>query len=103
MVVTVKEAKMRIEELKEEYEEFLKFQNWCMCMDLTKPSESTYADSPEKNKRREMLENIRKELGITSDIRTLCTFGCTLCKSEIERISNIIEIRKAKEIFYETN
>lgn len=94
MVVTVKEAEMRIEELKEEYEEFLKFQNWCMCMDLTKPNESTYVDSPEKDKRRAMLEDIRKELGITSDIRTLCTFGCTLCKSEIERIENIIENQK---------
>ena len=94
MIVTVKEAKMRLEELKEEYDEFLKLQNYCMCMDLTKPGESTYADSPKKDKRREMLESIRKEVGITSDLRTMFSFGCTLCKSEIERISNIIENQK---------
>lgn len=94
MIVTIKEAKMRLEELKEEYDEFLKLQNYCMCMDLTKPGESTYADSPEKDKRREMLENIRKTVGITSDLRTVFSFGCTLCKSEIERISNIIENQK---------
>lgn len=94
MVVTVREAKMRLEELKEEYDEFLKLQNYCMCMDLTKPGESTYADSPEKDKRKEMLEGIRKQVGITSDLRTMFTFGCNLCKSEIERISNIIENQK---------
>ena len=94
MVVKIKEARMRIEELEEEYDEFLKLQNYCMCMDLTKPGESTYADSPEKDKRREMLENIRKTVGITSDLRTMFSFGCTLCKSEIERISNIIENQK---------
>ncbi len=94
MVVTVKEAKMRLEELGKEYDEFLRLQNYCMCMDLTKPDESTYSDSPEKDKRREMLENIRKTVGITSDLRTMFSFGCTLCKSEIERISNIIENQK---------
>ena len=94
MVVTVKEARMRIEELEKKYDEFLKLQNYCMCMDLTKHGESTYADSPEKDKRREMLENIRKTVGITSDLRTVFSFGCTLCKSEIERINNIIENQK---------
>ena len=94
MIVTVKEARMRIEELEKEYDEFLKLQNYCMCMDLTAPGQSTYADSPEKNNRREMLENIRKTVGITSDLRTMFSFGCTLCKSEIERISNIIENQK---------
>lgn len=94
MIVSVREAKMRIEELEKEYEEFLKLQNYAMCMDLTPSGESTYADSPEKIKRREMLENIRKTVGITSDLRTMFSFGCTLCKSEIERIQNIIENQK---------
>ena len=94
MIVTVKEARMRIEELEKEYEEFLKLQNYCMCMDLTKPGESTCADSPEKDKRREMLEAIRKQVNITSDLRTMFTFGCNLCKAEIERINNIIENQK---------
>ena len=94
MVVTVKEARMRIEELEKEYEEFLKLQNYCMCMYLTKPGESTYADSPEKDKRREMLENIRKTVGITSDLRTMFTFGCSLCKLEIERLNNLIDNQK---------
>lgn len=94
MVVTVKEAKMRIEELEQEYDEFLKLQNYCMCMDLTKPGESTYDDSPEKDTRRIMLEKIRKTVGITSDLRTMFSFGCTLCKSEIERITKIIENQK---------
>ena len=94
MIVTVKEAKMRLEELKEEYDEFLKLQNYCMCMDLTKPGESTYADSPEKGKRREMLGNIRKEVGITSDLRTMFSFGCILCREEIERLNNLIDNQK---------
>lgn len=94
MVVTVQEAKMRITELEEEYDEFLKLQNYCMCMDLTAPGESIYADSPEKDKRREILKNIRKEVGITSDLRTMFTTGCNLCKAEIERINNIIENQK---------
>jgi hypothetical protein len=94
MVVTVKEARMRIEELEKEYEEFLKLQNYAMCMDLTKPGESTYADSLEKDKRREMLEGIRKEVNITSDLRTMFSFGCILCRSEIERINDIIENQK---------
>lgn len=94
MVVTVKEARMRIEELEKEYDEFLKLQNYAMCMDLTPSGESTYADSSLKIKRREMFENIRKEVGITSDLRTVFSFGCTLCKSEIERINNIIENQK---------
>ena len=94
MVVTVKEARMRIEELEEEYNEFLKLQNYCMCMDLTEIGESTYADSPEKNKRREMLEGIRKEVGITSDLRTMFSFGCILCRAEIERLNNVIDNQK---------
>lgn len=94
MVVTVKEARMRIEELEKEYEEFLKLQNYAMCMDLTPAGESTYADSPEKKKRREMLENIRKEVNITSDLRTMFSFGCTLCKNEIERLNNVIDNQK---------
>ena len=51
MVVTVKEARMRIEELEKEYDEFLKLQNYCMCLDLTKLGDSPYSDSPEKDKR----------------------------------------------------
>ncbi len=94
MVVTVKEARMRIEELEKEYEEFLKLQNYAMCMDLTPSGQSTYADSPEKKKRREMLEGIRKEVNITSDLRTMFSFGCTLCKNEIERLNNIIDNQK---------
>lgn len=94
MVVTVKEARMRIEELQKEYDEFLKLQNYCMCMDLTKPGESTYADSPAKDKRREMLENLRKEIGITIDLRTVFTNACLLCKLEIERLNNVIENQK---------
>ena len=94
MIVTVKEAKMRIEELEKEYEEFLKLQNYAMCMDLTPSGESTYADSPEKIKRREMLENIRKTVGITSDLRTMFSFGCILCRAEIERLNNVIDNQK---------
>lgn len=94
MVVTVKEARMRIEELEKEYEEFLKLQNYAMCMDLTPSDQSTYADSPEKKKRREMLEGIRKEVNITSDLRTMFSFGCTLCKNEIERLNNVIDNQK---------
>lgn len=94
MVVTVKEARMRIEELEKEYEEFLKLQNYAMCMDLTPAGESTYADSPEKTKRRKMLEDIRKEVNITSDLRNMFSFGCTLCKNEIERLNNVIDNQK---------
>ena len=94
MVVTVKEARMRIEELEKEYEEFLKLQNYAMCMDLTPSGKSTYADSPEKDNRRKMLEDIRKEVNITSDLRTMFTFGCTLCKNEIERLNNVIDNQK---------
>ena len=94
MIVTVKEARMRIEELEKEYEEFLKLQNYAMCMDLTEPGECTYADSPEKKKRREMLEGIRKQVNITSDLRTMFSFGCTLCKNEIERLNNVIDNQK---------
>jgi hypothetical protein len=85
---------MRIEELEKEYDEFLKLQNYCMCMDLTKSGESTYSDSPAKEKRREMLENIRKTVGITSDLRTMFSFGCILCRSEIERLNNVIDNQK---------
>lgn len=94
MVVTIKEARMRIEELEKEYDEFLKLQNYCMCMDLTKPGESTYADSPEKDKRREMLKNIREEVDIISDLRTVFTNACLLCKLEIERLNDVIDNQK---------
>lgn len=41
-----------------------------------------------------MLENIRKEVNITSDLRTMFSFGCTLCKNEIERLNNVIDNQK---------
>lgn len=65
-----------------------------MCMDLTKLGESTYADSPKKDKRREMLENLRKEVGITLDLRTVFTNACLLCKLEIERLNKVIDNQK---------
>lgn len=89
--MTIKEAKNKIDELNDTYNDFLKLQNWCMCMDLTKPGESTYDDSPEKDERREMLQKIREAADIISDIRTLCTMGCNLCRDEVHRINASIE------------
>ena len=76
MVVTVKEAKEKMEELQEEYDEFLKLHNYTLCLDLNKSGESTYADSPEKDARRKVLETIKKESKTNYDIRSLCSIAC---------------------------
>ena len=94
MVVTVKEAKKRMEELQEEYNEFLKLHNYALCLDLNKNGESTYADSPEKDARRKVLETIKKESKTNYDIRSLCSIACKLCEGEMKRIKKIIDNQK---------
>lgn len=94
MLLTVEQAERRIAELKSEYNDFLKLQNYAMCLDLTKSGESSYADSPEKIVRREALQKIREEADLICDIRTLGTIGCELCDTEIKRIQNIIDNTK---------
>ena len=94
MVVTVKEAKKKMEELQEEYDEFLKLHNYALCLDLTKSGESTYADGPEKDARRKVLETIKKEAKTNYDIRSLCSIACSLCQDEMRRIKKIIDEAK---------
>ena len=94
MLMTVEEANMRIEELQEEYNDFLKLHNYALCLDLTKSGESTYADSPEKDARRKVLETIKKESKTNYDIRSLCSIACNLCENEMRRIKNIINSAK---------
>lgn len=91
MVVTVKEAKKRMEELQEEYNEFLKLHNYALCLDLNKSGESTYADTPEKDARRKILETIKKESKTNYDIRSLCSIACKLCEDEMRRIKKLID------------
>ena len=90
MIVTVQEAKMKIENLQAQYDDFLKLQNYAMCIDLNKSGKSTYLDSPEKNARKKILGTIKEEAKTLYSIREMCSIGCELCKSEIERIENII-------------
>lgn len=94
MIMTVKEAEKKIEELQEQRDDFLKLNNYAMCLDLTKPGESSYADSPEKDVRREMLQKIREEADLIMDIRTIGTIGYNLCTAEIQRIQTIIDNSK---------
>lgn len=94
MMMTIKEAADRIEELQTEYDNFLKLQNYALCVDLTKIGESTYADSPEKDVRRKMLKVVKEEAKIEYDVRCLCSIGAELCKAEMERIKKIIESTK---------
>ena len=93
-MLTVKEAKKKMEELQEEYNEFLKLHNYALCLDLTKSGESTYADSPEKDARRKVLETIKKEAKTNYDIRSLCSIACNLCENEMRRIKKIIDDAK---------
>lgn len=94
MVVTVKEAKKKIEELQEQYDDFMKLQNYALCVDLNDPLHRSKEEKIIEEKRSALLKIVREEADIIYDVRTLCTIGCTLCKSEIERISNIIENQK---------
>ena len=94
MIMTIKEAKKKIKELQEQYNDFLKLNNYAMCLDLTKPGESSYAGSPEKDVRREILQKIREEADMICDMRTIGTIGCNLCRAEIDRIQTIIDNSK---------
>ena len=85
---------MKYTELQEQCGDFLKLNNYAMCLDLTKSGESSYADSPEKDVRREMLQKIREEADLIMDIRTVGTIGYNLCKAEIQRIQTIIDNSK---------
>lgn len=94
MVVTIKEAKKKLEELQKQYDDFMKLQNYALCVDLGDPLHRSKEEKIIDEKRSSLLKILREEADLIIDVRTLCTIGCELCKSEIERISNIIENQK---------
>ena len=91
MIMTVKEAEAKIVELKAAKADFMKFQDYALCLDL--PERNT-TDHEIAQKRYDELKSLREELKLSVDIRTLNTVGATLCQAEIERIQNIIDTAK---------
>ena len=89
--MTIKEAEARIVELEEAKANFMKFQNYALCLDL--PDRNT-TDHEIAQKRYDELRALKEELKLSVDIRTLNTIGAKLCKAEIERIQNIIDTAK---------
>ena len=89
--MTIKEAEARIVELEEAKANFMKFQNYALCLDL--PDRNT-TDHEIAQKRYDELRALKEELKLSVDIRTLNTIGYRLCQAEIERIQNIINTAK---------
>ena len=94
MIMTVKEAEKKIKELQEQYDDFMKLQNYALCIDLNDPLHRSKEEKVIEEKRSGLLRIIREEADIIYDVRTLCTIGCNLCKAEMERIKNIIDNSK---------
>ena len=94
MIITVKEAEKKIEELQAEYDNFMKLQNYALCLDLPEPLCRNKKEQAIDKERSELLQRIRKEANLTNNIRTLGTIGCNLCKAEIQRIQTIIDNSK---------
>lgn len=91
MIMTIKEAEAKIAELKEAKADFMRFQDYALCLDL--PERNT-TDHERAQKRFDKLKVLRGEAKLSVDIRTLNTIGATLCQAEIERIQNIIDTAK---------
>lgn len=91
MIMTIKEAEAKIAELKEARADFMRFQDYALCLDL--PERNT-TDHERAQKRFDKLKVLRGEVKLSVDIRTLNTIGATLCQAEIERIQNIIDTAK---------
>ena len=89
--MTIKEAEAKILELKEAKADFMKFQDYALCLDL--PDRNT-TDHERAQKRFDKLKVLRGEAKLSVDIRTLNTIGAKLCQAEIERIQNIIDTAK---------
>ncbi len=89
--MTIKEAEARIAELEEAKANFMKFQNYALCLDL--PDRNT-TDHEIAQKRYGELKALKEELKLSVDVRTLNTIGYRLCQAEIERIQNIINTAK---------
>ena len=94
MIMTVKEAEKKIEELQEQYDDFMKLQNYALCIDLSDPLHRSKEEKIIEEKRSALLKIVREEADIIYDVRTLCTIGCNLCKAEIQRIQSIIDNSK---------
>ena len=91
MIMTIKEAEAKIAELKEAKADFMRFQDYALCLDLP---ERNITDHERAQKRFDKLKVLRGEAKLSVDIRTLNTIGATLCQAEIERIQNIIDTAK---------
>lgn len=91
MIMTIKEAEAKIAELKEAKADFMRFQDYALCLDL--PERNT-TDHERAQKRFDKLKVLRGEAKLSVDIRTLNTIGAALCQAEIERIQNIIDTAK---------
>lgn len=94
MLVTVKDAKKRIEELQSQYKDFLKLQNYAMGLDLPELAKRTSTEKAIGTEREATLQKIREEANLILNIRTLGTIGCDLCDTEITRIESIIDSTK---------
>lgn len=91
MVVTVKAAKTKIDELQAHFDDFMKLQNYALYFGLPEYSERSEEDQKNASERCRILEKIRTEADLVQDIRTLGTIGCDLCRAEIKRIESIID------------
>lgn len=94
MIMTIKEAKKKIEELQELYDDYMKLQNYALCVDLSDPLHRNKEEKVIEEKRSCILKILREESDIICDIRTLCTMGCNMCKAEINRIQEVIDNHK---------
>jgi hypothetical protein len=94
MIMTVKEAEKKIEELQEEYDNFMKLQNYALCIDLSDPLHRSKEEKIIDEKRTALLNIVAEEADLSINVRTLGTIGCNLCKAEIQRIQTIIDNSK---------
>lgn len=94
MLMSIKEAEKRINELQEQFDDYMKLQNYALCIDLSDPLHRSKEEKIIEEKRSGLLRCVREEADIIYDIRTLCTIGCELCKAEIVRIRAIIDNAK---------
>ena len=94
MLMTIKDAQKRIDELQKKFDDYMKLQNYALCVDLSDPLHRSKEEKIIEEKRSTLLKCVREEADIIYDVRTLCSIGCELCKAEIERIRNIIDNAK---------